>query len=254
MLAPPSSLGAAGNMLIGLRVTGDRVRVNAGLGARCESGSFRASATLGAGGAFAVSGVHRETLGGGRRLRTTYDGPGHDQRRDGLGHRAREQPRRDAGPRDAQLHERHRALGRAALDGRARRARRRRQGAPVWHDLPAPRGPAARDRHARLLRRHEAHARDLRRDAEMRRRDADGHLRLAAAQPQDRRRRQRVGRRALHDAQRDDDHAQHRHFAGRLGAAGAAGTFSATDRIYNRRTGRLAATCRSGTVRWTAAT
>ena len=131
VLAPPKSLAAAGNMLMGLRVTGSRVQLNAGMGTSCESLSFSASATLGAGGAFEVSGTKRDRLPGRRSVVTRYEVhgtvlevaglPGHAY---AARHGARAQPGDGARPGGAQLHERHRGLdvwcARGPTSGRSR--------------------------------------------------------------------------------------------------------------------------------------
>lgn len=254
MLAPPKALGAPGNMLIGLRVTGDRVRLNAGLGARCESGSFHASATLGAGGAFTVSGVHRETLGGGRRLRTTYAVSGTISGAAASG--------------SASVRNRIVTKGRAArscTSGTVRWGARRSTG-----ELGAP-GVVAKARlygttsqrlagpRRAIVMRVSSDASKLTRaiyDVTMR---CDGAT-LTDIYDSPRRNLKIAADGSVSDVERFTTRnattikRSTGTFAGKLGMAGAAGTFSATDRIYNRRSGRLAATCRSGTVRWTAAT
>jgi hypothetical protein len=42
-------------------------------------------------------------------------------------------------------------------------------------------------------------------------------------------------------------------FTGRFGETGAAGTFSLSDRTTDKTTGRVLRTCKSGTIKWTAA-
>jgi hypothetical protein len=254
VLAPPNSLGAPGNMLIGLRVTGNQVRLNAGLGANCESGSFRVATTLGADGVFSVSGVHRETLGGGRRLRTTYTVEGTISGATASG--------------SARVSNRIVTKGRSprsCTSGTVRWAARRSTG-----ELGAP-GVVAKARlygttSQRLAGPRRAIVMRVSSDAsKLTRAIYDVTMKCDGATLTDIYDSPRRNLKIAADGSVSDVERFTRRnattitrstgtFAGRLGAAGAAGTFSATDRIYNRRSGRLAATCRSGTVRWTAAT
>ena len=255
VLAPPKSLGAAGNMLIGLRVTGaNRLRLNAGLGARCESGSFAASATLAADGSFTTSGVHRERLSGGRRLRTTYEVSGTISGAAASG--------------TARVRNRITTAGRATrtcTSGTVSWAARRSTG-----ELGAP-GPVAKARlygttsqrlggpRRAIVMRVSADASKLTRaiyDVTLK---CDGAT-LTDIYDSPRRNLKIAADGSFSDVERFTNRSATTivrdtgRFAGRIGATGASGTFSLTERIFNRQTGRLAATCRTGTVRWTAST
>ena len=253
VLAPPNSLGAPGNMLIALRVTGDRVRMNAGLGTRCESGSFRASGALAAGGAFRVSGVHRESLSGGRRLRTTYVVSGTLSGATASG--------------TASVRNRIVTSGRptrSCASGTVRWGARRATG-----EIGAP-GALAKARlygttSQRLDGPRRAIVLRVSSDAsKLTRAIYDVTLKCDGATLTDNydspRRNLTIGAGGTFaDVERFTKRnattitRSTGRFAGTIGMAGASGTFSVTERISNRRTGRLAATCRTGTVRWTAA-
>lgn len=68
----PKSAFGAGNIVIGLRATGDgKVQILADMGARCASATIKAKAAVAADGSFSASGVAKEHDGGSRD-RTPY--------------------------------------------------------------------------------------------------------------------------------------------------------------------------------------
>lgn len=261
VLAPPKALDAAGNMLIGLRVTGNRVTLNASMGARCESLPFSGSATLGPGGTFKVSGTKRDRLGGGRNVTTRYEVEGTVSAIAGT-------PTGAAALGAARVRNRVTTRGRGArtcTSGQVRWAARR----PAGDLGPMPAFAKARY-YGTTSQRREGPRRAI-----VMRVSGDGTKLTRALYDIDLRCEGRTVR-GLYDAPRrnlpiksdgtvsDRERFEFRdrttilrfdeRFQATLGQAGVRGTFSATSRLVSRRTGRTIGTCRTGTVRFTAST
>jgi hypothetical protein len=253
VVAPPRSLGGPGNMLISFRVTGSRLRLNASLGADCESGSFRVSTALAADGSFSTSGTRRERLAGGRALTTAYTVAGSVA---GAGASGTARVRN----RVTQKGREPRTCTSGTVRWGARRSTGELGGAGViakarLYGTTSQRldGP----RRAIVLR--------LSGDAtKLTRAIYDLTLRCAGRSETDiydspKRNLKIAADGSVSDTERFTFLTSTtvlrsvERFEGKLGMAGASGTFSTVSRESDRRTGRTTRTCRSGTVRWTAA-
>lgn len=254
VVAPPKALSEGGNMLIGLRVQGATVKFNAGLGAGCESSSFSATATLDGSGAFSASGTRRESLSGGRRVRTSYDVQGTISGATASG--------------TARVRSRVTARGRATrtcTSGTVRWGARRSTG-----DLGGPGAVAKAHLYGTTSQRREGPRRAI-----VMRISADATKLTRALYDIDLRCEGRTVR-GLYDSPRrnlpikadgtvaDVERFTYRDrttilryietFEATLGQAGARGSFSTVSILTSRRTGRTLGTCRTGTVTWTAST
>jgi hypothetical protein len=265
VLSPPKSLGAPGNMLIGLRVGGNRVQLNASVAASCESLSFSASAALGTpavgGVPFKVTGTKRARLSGGRSVVTTYAVQGFVADVAGL-------PGHPYAGGTARVRNRITTPGRATrtcTSGKVGWAARRPSG-----DLGASGITGGEYLYGTTSQRREGPRRAI-----MLRVSRDGTKLLRALYDADLR---CAGRtiRGIYDAPRrnlpispiftvrDVEHFTYRtrttiahdteRFEATLGKTGAHGTFSIVSRLADRRSGRTISTCASGTVRFTAST
>jgi len=255
VVSPPEPLGGAGNMLVGFRITGStQLRLNAGLGARCESGYFSDTATLAADGSFSVAGSRTERLGGGRRLRTSYEvagtvaggaASGTARVRNRITQRGRATRTCTSGTVNWGA---RRATGAIGLAGATAKARiygttSQRLGGPrravvlrvssdatkltrAIYDVTLKCGSTT------LTEIYDAPKRNLAIAAGGTVRDVE-----------------RFTYRTRTTITRDTER-----FAATIGQTGASGTFSIVSRQTSRRTGRTISTCRSGTVRFTAAT
>ncbi len=254
VLAPPASIEGAGNMLIGLRVTGtDRLRINASLGARCESPRFSTRLTLASGGTFADSGTRTTRLPGGRRVRTSFRVQGTVSGAMASGTARVSNTVRREGRRT-----------RTCTSGTVRWSARRSTGdvglpgvAPGVHMFGTTAQRLDGPRRAIALR-VSADGAKLERalyDVTLkcpRATNTDVHdaprRNLAIATDGTFADVERFRYRAARTIQYDTER-----FSGRIGAGGASGTFSIVSRLANRDTGRTIGTCRTGTVAWTAA-
>lgn len=265
VLAPPNTLAAPGNMQISFRVTGTRLRLNAGMGVRCGSGYFSDAVTLAADGSFTASGTITRRFRGGVRVRSTYEVTGTVSDASASG--------------TAQLRNRiftDGRLTRTCATGSVQWGARRPAG-----DIGAPPAPAGAPLYGTTAQRLEGPRRAI-----VMRVSADAakltralyevtvrcSSRRAAELAYDVRSRNVV---AIYDSPRrnlplatdgtfsDVERFTFRggravlrsteRFAGRLGAAGARGTFSISGVVSDRASGRRIGTCRSGEVTWTAA-
>ena len=156
--------------------------------------------TPAADGSFDAKGVRvRRTSGGGAACARTTRSPGTIAGAAASGTATRAQRDHAAARARSAARARPSAGRRGARRGDDRRCRRAAPGARLYGTTSQRLArPAPRDRAARLLGRHEAHARALRGDRALRLADAHRHLRRAAPQPPDRGRRPRARRRALH--------------------------------------------------------
>lgn len=266
ILSPPHSLGAPGNVLLGFRITGaTRLRFNAGMGVRCGSGYFSGRATLAPDGSFASAGTITRRFRGGVRVRSTYELTGTVAGAAASG--------------TARLRNRifeNGRLTRTCATGSVQWGARRPTG-----DLGAPGATPSAPLYGTTSQRLEGQRRAI-----VMRVSSDGAKLVRAAYEvtltcSSRRTPDLAyGARsrtviAVYDSPRrnlaltadgafsDVERFRFRteaavlrsteRFGGRLGMAGASGTFSLITRVSSRRTGRTIGTCRSGTVAWTAA-
>lgn len=253
VLSPPAPLGGAGDMLVGLRVRRDgRLEARAGLGAPCAGTPFRVDTALAADGSFAAAGTRRRRLRGGVVVRTRWEiagafagagASGSARVRNRVGRRGHRQRSCSSGPVRWSA---RRAVGEVGAPGGG-------DGALYGTTAQRLQGP----RRAIVMRVAGAGTRLERAlyDVTMRcgggrwRSDVfDGPRRDLAIGPDGRfadveRFERREGDAVRRDVER---------FAGQVGTAGAAGTFSIVSRLVGPG-GRTLERCSSGRVRWTAA-
>lgn len=253
VVSPPRNPIGAGNMVIGLRARpGRRLEIETTLRGACGGGTFPARATVRSDGTFRARGTVRREPETGRRLSTAYRISGV------IGERTA------SGSASATIRIRTR-------DGRLDSCR---TGSIAWQarratgEVGTP-GATARQRlYGVTTQRRSGVKRGI-----VLRVSADGSRLTRALYGMT----LRCGRRSLPDiidtpkagvpisagVVSDRERFEFRdrttitsgdeRFEGTIGARGAAGTFSVVSRTRDRRTGRTLETCRSGTIRWSAA-
>jgi len=252
---PPAPIVSAGNMLVGLRVTGAQVQVNASMGASCATAALRAAtARIEAGGVFKARGSGRAHLGTGRLATTRYEIDGTITGATASGT----------------------ASSATTITGRRRRASRCSSGTVMWGarrsngDIGAPGvAPDARmygtttqrlggPRRAIVLRASADGSKLARALYDVTLRCAGGRT-ITDIYDAPRRNLTIASDGTFSDVERftlREANATVRfteRFSGTIGAAGASGTLSTQERSVSRRTGRSTGSCSSGTVRWSAA-
>jgi len=257
VLAPPKDPLGAGNAVLGMRATaGGKLRIEATIPGRCGGGTFPAKAKVAADGRFVARGTSRRRPEPGLRVETTYrvagmlTASGVDQgtarATTEVRERGRETVRCQSGTVPFKARRPRAELG-IGTPGAAPNARyygitsEKRNGQRRGIVLRVSDGGAILTRalYAVTLRCGKLVFPDVldtpRRSLTI---DAQGRVKD----------RVRGTDRTARTVTRYDER-----FSGTLGSTGAKGTLSITERTSSRKTGKLLETCRTGSIKWTAA-
>lgn len=255
VLPPPSDPLGAGNAVLGIRATaGGKLKIEATVRASCGGGTFPARTKLAADGSFVAKGTNRRRPEPGVRVKTTYrisgtlTATGIDDGSAKATTEVRVKGRKTVSCRSgAVAYKVRRPSGVIGTPGAAPSARyygitsESRSGPRrgIVLRVSADGKSLTRSLYAVTLRCGKLVLPDIvdtpRRDLPI---DAQGRV-------------SDVVRTTFRD--RRTVTRSNERFVGTLGATGAAGRLSITERTRSRKTGKLTETCRTGTVKWTAA-
>ena len=254
VLAPPDDPLGAGNAVIGIRAINGKLRIEATIRGRCGGGTFPARATLAADGRFVAKGTNRRRPEPGIRVKTTYRITGTltaSGISDGTAKATNQIRVKGKGPVTCKS-------GTVAFSARR----------PIGGIGTAGVAPGSRYYGVTSEKRHGA------RRGIVLRVSSDGQsltralygltlkcgkLKLPDILDTPRRSLPIDGQGRVEDRIVDtfrDRRTETRvveRFSGTLGSNGAQGTLSNTERTRSRKTGKLIETCKSGTIKWTAA-
>lgn len=254
VLAPPDDPLGAGNAVIGIRAINGKLRIEATIRGRCGGGTFPARATLAADGRFVAKGTNRRRPEPGIRVKTTYRITGTltaSGISDGTAKATNEIRVKGKGPVTCKSgtvgFSARRPIGGIGMAGVAPGSRyygvtsEKRHGARrgIVLRVSSDGQSLTRALYGLTLKCGKLKLPDIL-DTPRRSLPIDGQGRVKdriVDTFRDRRTETRVVER----------------FSGTLGSNGAQGTLSNTERTRSRKTGKLIETCKSGTIKWTAA-
>jgi len=254
VLAPPDDPLGAGNAVIGIRAINGKLRIEATIRGRCGGGTFPARATLAADGSFVAKGTNRRRPEPGIRVKTTYRITGTltaSGISDGTAKATNQIRVKGKGPVTCKsgtvAFSARRPIGGIGMAGVAPGSRyygvtsEKRHGARrgVVLRVSSDGQSLTRALYGLTLKCGKLKLPDIL-DTPRRNLPIDGQGRVKD-RIVDTFRESRTVTRVVE------------RFSGTLGSNGAQGTLSNTERTRSRQTGKLLETCRSGTIKWTAA-
>lgn len=254
VLAPPDDPLGAGNAVIGMRATNGKLRIEATVRGRCGGGTFPARATLAADGSFVAKGISRRRPEPGIRVRTTYRITGTLTAAgisDGTAKATNEIKVKGKGPVTCKSgtvdYSVRRPIGGLGTPGAAPNARY--YGVTSEKRHGARRGIVLRISSDGQLLRRALYGLTLK----------CGKLKLPDILDTPRRSLPIDAQGRVKDRIVDTFRERRtvtrvvERFSGTIGSNGAQGTLSNNERTRSRKTGKLIETCKSGTIKWTAA-